>query len=220
MWPRHILVAMSLASRALRYMWLLTAPVTAFRGWQVSSATVSPVLERMGVVLMVSIVPVAIVATLVDARRRGTLGDRFIMPWWCAVAIMLLGFPVLFGLMSFAYDRMHGHRVLASVVLTLMWLAPNTVALLGLAISGWRDATLAELVTADDEDVAAEKVVAIPYLPADMPQYRPGTAPGHLLTDWQLGQQGLRPGGAPRAWLLLDRGPGMYLYDVDEAKER
>ncbi|HZM84375.1 MAG TPA: hypothetical protein VFC19_52310 [Candidatus Limnocylindrales bacterium] len=129
-------------------MWLLTTPVTAFRGWQVSSVAVDPVLERIGVTLTVSVVPVAVVVTMVEARRRETLGDRFIMPWWCVVAITLLGFPVLFSVMSFAYDRMHGHGVIASVLLTLIWLALHAVALLGLAIAGWRGEVQAEPVAA------------------------------------------------------------------------
>lgn len=205
----------------LGYLWMLSTPVTLFRGWQVSSVAVSPVLERIGVALMVSIVPVAVAVSIVEGRRRGTLGDRLLIPWWCVVAITLLGFPVLFGAMSFSYDRKWGHSVIAAALMTLMWLAPHTVALSGMALSMRRDEKETEPVVVDIGNVAAgEEVNVASSVPEGLPRYRPGTAPDHLLTDWQLSKQGLRPGGPPQAWLLLDQGPGMYLYDVDESKQR
>jgi hypothetical protein len=57
-------------------------------------------------------------------------------------------------------------------------------------------------------------------VPAGVPVFATGRAPAHLLTDWQLGQQGMNPGGPIRGWLLLHMGPGMALYDVNEATRR
>jgi len=113
---------------ALRYLWLLTAPITALRGWQVSATAVNPVLDRVGVALMVSIFPVSVAVALTQARRSGTLKDRIIMPWWCVAAFTLLVFPLLYGALSIEYDRNHDHGIFAAVLLMLVWTTPQAVA--------------------------------------------------------------------------------------------
>lgn len=60
---------------------------------------------------------------------------------------------------------------------------------------------------------------ADPRRPGGVPTYATGTEPDNLWTTWQLGRQGLTPGGPPRGWLLLQNG-GMPLYDLNEAKAR
>lgn len=213
---------MSVGRWALRYLWLLTAPVTAFRGWQVSATAVSPVLDRLVVALMVSIFPVFVAVALAQARRTGTLKERIIMPWWCVAAFTLLAFPLLYGALSIEDGRNHGHSIFIAVLMMLMWTAPHVVALLGLTTLAWNEAGQPEPASVDIavEDDMARVAVAAPIAPPGLPQYRPGTAPDNLRTDWQLGQDGLRPGGPAQGWLLLDYGPGMYLYDVDEARRR
>jgi hypothetical protein len=210
---------MSGGRSALRFLWLVTAPVTAFHGWQVSATAVDPVLERVGVALMVSVFPVSVVVALTQARRLGTLKDHIIMPWWCVAAFTVLAFPILYGALSYEYERTHGRGVVAAIVLMVAWTAPHVIALSALAMAAEveteRSEPAAVAVPGDQATLAVP--INAPAIPPGLTQYRPRTAPDDLRTDWQLGQDGLRPGGPARGWLLLDRGPGMYLYDVNEA---
>lgn len=210
---------MSGGRSALRYVWLATAPVTAFHGWQVSAMAVDPVLERVGVALIVSVFPVSVVIALAQARRLGTLKDRIIMPLWCVAAFTVLVFPILYGALSYEYELTNGRGIVPAILLMVAWTAPHAIALSALAMAGEVETVRSEpaAVQAPGDQAAQAMPINAPAIPPDLTQYRPGTAPDNLRTDWQLGQDGLRPGGPARGWLLLDRGPGMYLYDVNEA---
>lgn len=215
----------------LRFLWLLTVPITAFRGWEVSVAAASSVLERIGFALTVSLFPVAVAIALAQAQRHGTLKEYTILPWWCVAALTLLLFPVFFGTPSIDYELANGRSIAEAVALMLAWTAPHMIALTLVVILTADDGRQLEPVTVDTKTssdmavttpavVAPPVAITAPSIPSDIPHYLPGTAPDHLKTDWQLSQEGLNPGGPPRGWLLLNHGPGMLLYDVDEAAAR
>lgn len=218
-WMGNIVLAMSGGRSALRYLWLVTAPVTAFHGWQVSAMAVDPALERVGVALTVSVFPVSVVIALTQARHLGTLKDRIIMPWWCVAAFTVLVFPILYGALSYEYELSNGHGIVPAILLMVAWTAPHVIALSGLAVTGEAETVPSEpaAVEVPGDQTAQALPINAPAIPPGLTQYGPGMAPDNLRTDWQLGQDGLRPGGPARGWLLLDRGPGMYLYDVNEA---
>ncbi len=215
----------------LRFLWLLTVPITAFRGWEVSVAAASSVLERIGFALTVSLFPVAVGIVLAQAQRHGKLKEHTILPWWCVAALTLLLFPVFFGALSIDYELANGRSIAEAVALMLAWTAPHMVALTLVVILTVDESRQLEPVAVDtktdsEKTVTTPAVVAppaattTPSIPMHIPHYLPGTAPNHLKTAWQLSQKGLNPGGPPRGWLLLSHGPGMFLYDVDEAAAR
>jgi hypothetical protein len=205
------------------YMWLLTTPLVVFRGSQVSAMAAGPMLDRIAVAVAMALLPVGAIIGLVSAWRRGTLNNHVILPWWCLALFAILVFPVFFGYLVFEFERAHDHGVAAAFCLTTAWTAPHAIALTLLAVTMASDRGAGKVEqpapeVADSHIAPTDSVAETPSIPADVPHYRPGTAPGNLRTDWQLSQDGLKPGGPARGWLLLNNGPGMYLYDIHEAR--